>query len=196
MKNFKEFTEEFDIEVVLEESADYIMEELMCEGNPLARIHKHFSSGRQISVLSAQRSNLSPQENEARHKALKQDLKKMGYGYKEAEGHWEGGKEKSIIVMAKKTGGQAGNTLFSQMKKLGRKYGQDSVFHHNGQKGSLYGTNTTGWPGKGVSSPVGKVQYNRPEAEFQTETKPKSNKPLKTGRTDKGSARFTTADPE
>ena len=46
--------------------------------------------------------------------------------------------------------------------------------------------------GKGKTEPVGQLKFNKPEAPFQTEMKPKSDKPLKPGRTSKGSARFTT----
>jgi len=193
MKTFNQFNEEFDYEVVLEESADHIMEELMCEGNPLARVHKLTSSGRHVAIISGQRSGLSTAENNARHAALKKDLTDMGYGHREVEGHWEGGKEKSIMVTAHRSGNQAGQSLHNKMKRLGRKYGQDSIFHHDGAKGKLYGTNKTGWPGKGKTSGLGAIRYNKPEAPFQTETKPKADKPLKhKGRTSKGSARFTT----
>ena len=46
--------------------------------------------------------------------------------------------------------------------------------------------------GKDKEEGVGKTKFNKPDSPYQTETKPKSDKPLKAGRTSKGSAKFTT----
>jgi hypothetical protein len=167
--------------------------QFVVEGNPLARLHKHIASGRHFVVLSAQRGSdeASASENKKRHAELKKKLTAQGYGHKEVEGHWEGGKEKSIIVHAKKEGDEAGHQLVHDMKQHAHHYNQDSIFHHDGKEGKLHGTNATGYPGKGKTEPVGKVHYNQPKEPFQTELKPKGDK-LKAGRTSKGSARFTT----
>ncbi len=166
----------------------------LMEGNPLARLHKHAEKGRHFVVLSAQRGSdeASPEENKKRHAELKKKLTAQGYGHKEVEGHWEGGREKSIMVHAKEPGDEGGKKLHHDMVQHAKHYNQDAIFHHDGKKGELHGTNETGYPGKGKTEPVGKIKYNKPNAPFQTETKPKSDNPLKQGRTTKGSARFTT----
>lgn len=168
------------------------IENQLNEGNPLARLHKAIESGRHFSVLSGQRAGLSKEENAQRHKALKSDINKAGFSHKEVEGHWEGGKEKSIMVYAKDKGDKSGEELRHHTNSLGAKYDQDAVFHHNSEEGHLRGTNTTGYPGKGKSEVVGRMVTNRPSAPFQTETKPKSDRPLKPGRTSKAGAKFTT----
>lgn len=166
----------------------------------MARVKAHADSGRHFAVLSAERSNLSPSENKARHEHLKKHLATTGYGHREVEGHYEGGKEKSIMVHAKGTGNAHGKRLLKDMKAVGAKYGQDSVLHHNGRKATLHGTNKSGWPGKGKRAGVGKIAHNRPTAPFQTETKPTrgADKPVRpkdlkrSASQHKASARFTT----
>ena len=145
-------------------------------GNPLSRMHKHFEDGRHISIISAQRDGLSKSENESRHKELRKKLTDMGYGHREVVGHWDGNKEKSVMVFAKGTGEKAGHSLRTDVNSLGRHYDQDSVFHHDGKKGSLHGTNKTGWVGDGKDIGLGKIRYNRAEAPYQTETKPGSKR--------------------
>jgi hypothetical protein len=168
---------------------------LIVEGNPLARLHKHEQEGRHYSVLSAHRpeGEATAAQNKANHAELKKKLTAQGYAHKEVEGHWEGTKEKSILVHAKGAGDEHGKQLLHDVKEHGRHYNQDSVFHHNTKTAKLHGTNETGFPGKGRTEPLGVTKYNRPEEPSQTETKPKSDRPLKKGRTSKGSAKFTTA---
>ena len=164
------------------------------EGNPLAKLYKHKQEGRHFAVLSAQRTpdEATPEENKKRHEELKKKLTAQGYAHKEVEGHWEGTKEKSIMVHAKGSGTEHGKQLYSDMKKHGEHYNQDSIFYHDHNGGKVHGTNETGWPGKGQTKPMGQLRYNKPDSAYQTETKPKSDKPLKPGRTSKGSAKFTT----
>lgn len=164
------------------------------EGNPLARLAKHAEEGRHYAILSSQRPHdeVSPEQNKKNHEELKKKLTAQGYTHKEVEGHWEGGKEKSILVHAKGKGDEHGKQLLHDIKKHGEHYNQDSILHHDGKTATLHGTNKTGHPGYGKSENVGKMAFNKPHAPFQTETKPKSDKPLKPGRTSKGSARFTT----
>lgn len=183
MKSFKQFA--------FTDITEEVLETLVCEGNPLARLHKNTEAGRHYSILSAHRTGLSAEENAKRHKELKSKINAQGYSHREVEGHWEGGKEKSIMVHAKATGNKAGEELRHDMNNHGKHYDQDSVFHHNSKTGHLRGTNKTGYPGKGKSEKVGKQTFNRPSSPFQTETKPKGNT-LKKGRTDKSSAKFTT----
>ena len=77
------------------------------EGNPLARLAKHAEEGRHYAILSSQRPHdeVSPEQNKKNHEELKKKLSAQGYTHKEVEGHWEGGKEKSILVHAKGKGG-------------------------------------------------------------------------------------------
>ena len=147
--------------------------EYMMEGNPLARLQKHIEGDRHFVGMSAERSNLTPKENSARMKELKSKLKERGYGYKNAKGVWEGGHEKSVIVHAKDKGTKPGAELRRDMKKLAKDYDQDAILHHGGKgkEAKLIGTNETGFPGKGKKEPVGKVKYNRPDAQFQTQFK-------------------------
>jgi hypothetical protein len=49
------------------------------------------------------------------------------------------------------------------MRKHASYFDQEPVFHHDGNKGRLVGTNETGYPGKGKSEPVGKVKYDPAE---------------------------------
>jgi len=168
---------------------------LMVEGNPLARLRTHEQEGRHYSVLSAHRpeGEATAAQNKANHAELKKKLSAQGYSHKEVEGHWEGTKEKSIMVYAKGAGDEHGKQLLHDVKEHGRHYNQDSVFHHNTKVAKLHGTNEKGFPGKGRTEPLGVTKFNRPEEPSQTETKPKSDRPLKKGRTSKGSAKFTTA---
>lgn len=165
----------------------------LLEGNPLGRIIKNTKDGRHFSILSAQRGGLSPEENAQRHKALKKEINSLGYSHKEVEGHWQGDKEKSILVHAKGIGDHEGESLRNDMNSLGEKYGQDGVFHYHPkeEQGHVYGTNSTGWPGYGNKENVGKLTFNK-KSDFQTETKPKANTPLKPGRTEKSPSRFST----
>jgi len=171
------------------------LKQYMVEGNPLARLHKHAQEGRHYAVISAHRpeGEATPEQNKIRHNELKDKLTSLGYAHKEVEGHYEGDKEKSIMVHARGTGDEHGKQLLHHVKELGSHYNQDSIFHHDTKSAKLHGTNTTGFVGKDKTKPVGQTRYNKPDSPYQTETKPKSDKPLKKGRTSKGSARFTTA---
>lgn len=156
----------------------------VAEGNPLARVKKHIDDNRPFAGISAERSHLSAQENKKRMKDLESRVRSMGYGFKKAEGRWEGGKEASLKIHANGTTPEHHEKFKKDMIELGKHYDQDAIFHHDGQAGKLIGTNDTGYPGKDKVEPVGKVRYNRPEAPFQTELKPRK----------KNSASFTTGD--
>jgi hypothetical protein len=140
----------------------------LTEGNPLARVKKHLDTGRHFSAISAERSHLSPAENKRRHGELQKAVRKLGYGYRKSEGRWEGGKERSLVVSAKKPGKRHGNKLKRDMIKLGKHFDQDSVMHH-GKNANLHGTNKTGMPGEGRTKRLKKTQFNPPPSEFQTQ---------------------------
>ena len=90
---------------------------LIVEGNPLARLHKHEQEGRHYSVLSAHRpeGEATAAQNKANHAELKKKLTAQGYAHKEVEGHWEGTKEKSILVWKQKAVSDA-NTMHVRPK--------------------------------------------------------------------------------
>ena len=92
------------------------LKQYMIEGNPLARLHKHAQEGRHYAVLSAHRpeGEATPEQNKARHAELKKKLTAQGYAHKEVEGHYEGSKEKSIMVHAKGTGDEHGKQLLPE----------------------------------------------------------------------------------
>lgn len=154
------------------------------EGNPLATMHKHQEEGRHFIALSTERPGLSKKEVKVRNAALVASARAEGFGVRKAEGRYEGGKETSHIIHAKAPGREAGAELVAFGRKMGQKFDQDSVLHHNGKTARLIGTNETGFPGKGNSEKVGgKLKYNNPESPFQTELRPSKKK---------APARFTT----
>lgn len=154
------------------------------EGNPLAAMHKHQEAGRHFIVVSTDRPNLSKKEVKTRNKELVSHAREAGYGVRKAEGHYEGTKETSHVIHAKAPGKEAGAELVAFGRKMGHKYDQDSVLHHNGKSARLIGTNKTGYPGKGNAEKVGsKLKFNNPASPFQTEMRPGKKK---------SPARFTT----
>ena len=130
------------------------------EGNPPAKIKAHADSGRHFVALSAQRAEASTQENNARHKELKKKVRAQGYGFREVEGHWDGGKEKSLIVHAKKPGTDSGAELHKDMIDHAINYHQDAIMHHDGAVAKFHGTNDSGWPGKGKVETAGKKKIS------------------------------------
>jgi len=150
--------------------------EYLQEGNPLARVVKHAADRRHFVSVSAQRSHLSKKDNEKRHKELKKKVSSQGYGYRETEGHWEGGKEKSLMVHAKGAGNKHGAQLHKDMVAHAKHYDQDSILHHTGKTGVLKGTNKTGFPGEGKTSKVGsKMSINPPKSDYQTSLRTKKH---------------------
>jgi len=157
--------------------------EFIVEGNPLARLNATKGEGRAFSVISAEREGLPKAENERRTAELKKKLTAQGYGHRRAIGHWEGGKENSLLVQAKNTGTKSAGKLRYDMNRHGKTYGQDSVLHHDASGARVEGTNKTGDPGFRKTQKLGRVAYNRPDAPFQTELRPSKRK---------ANARFTT----
>jgi hypothetical protein len=172
--------------------------QFLTEGNPLARMYKHASDGRHFIAMSAARPGQSASETKAKMKELEHHFTSHGYGVRKTEGHWEGGKESSIVVHAKSPGNKAGAELMAHARKAGIHHDQDSILHHNGKTARLVGTNDSGYPGKGKTVKVGdRLKMNNPHSEFQTEfhktVSPERQKiHLSKGRISKGPARFTT----
>jgi len=121
------------------------------------------------AILSGSRADKSSKENKARAKQLDKDIKGKGYGgatkatgrYTERDdktGKETKVKERSHIVSS----GKKGKRRFKKdMKKLGKKYGQDSVLIQN-KKGSA-GLKATrkGGLGKDKSVSIGKMRPGR-----------------------------------
>lgn len=165
--------------------------EFLIEGNPLARTHELVKSGRHIVAMSAVRGNRTPAENKQATADLKTRVRSLGYGFRPVAGVYQGEDEDSIVVHAKGPGDEHAKKLTNDMRRLATRYDQASVFHyptggHNGGQGELVGTNSTDWPGFDNHVEVGRMRFNRPDAEFQTAFKPR--RPLKKRPT------FTTGD--
>lgn len=108
--------------------------------NALKRVNDHFSQGRPFTVISAQRYNLSPEENTKRHEELKKVIGHLGYGFRPVKGVWEGGSESSLFVTPKD---KDDPHFRNDMEALGRAYEQDAILYHSGNsnhKGSIIAT--------------------------------------------------------
>jgi hypothetical protein len=154
------------------------------EGNPLSRMRSLEKKGHHFIAISTERPGLTKKQVSERNKKLVSMAREAGLGVRKAEGRYEGGKESSHIIHAKKPGRESGAELVSFGRKIGQHFDQDSVLHHNGKTARLIGTNTTGFPGMDKSEKVGgKLKYNSPESPFQTELRPSKKR---------SPARFTT----
>ena len=143
------------------------------EGNPLARNFKFETDKkkRHLVTISAERKGKSDKENSGRMKDLKQRVKAKGFGFRPSKGMWDGGKENSVVVYAKGTGMLARWNLLRKMKKLGKRYNQDSIMHYDGEKGTLIGTNKD--YGMNRKEVVGKQRYNVSNKYGETQYKPR-----------------------
>lgn len=119
---------------------------------------KHHVKNSHIGTLSAQKGNLSPDENARRHKFLSDDLKKLGLHHFAIKGRSvEGDKhvdEDSYFV-------HGGESLLGHLKNLGQKYNQESILHKgpNEHIAKLHGTNP-GFPGEGKTMALGAFYPN------------------------------------
>ena len=151
--------------------------QFMSEGNPLSRIWKLKQQGHSMIALSGERGDKSKAENKARNKEVEKDLRAKGLGYRKVKGTWEGGSEDSIIAHSRTAEKKDKRSLRKTGKEIATKMDQDAVGYHGGKDRSMkmIGTNDSGWPGRSngrskVRS-VGKIKFNRKNAEFQTKTK-------------------------
>lgn len=151
-----------------------------CESS-LSRIKSKSDKGG-LATLSAERGDKSKKENKKRSKQLEKDIRgrglpgptKVAGQYTEDDGSEEGRKvsERSYVVEP----GKKGKRKFKKdIKKLGKKYDQDSVLIQGKKKGdaALHGTSKGAWPGEGKSEKVGKMRPGR-SGEFQTKIKNKT----------------------
>lgn len=101
------------------------------EGNPLSRIFASVKDDDRVMVIiTASRNNKSDEENDANNAELRRTLRKYGFGYRKAEGHYpeeyEGRKishidDSSIIIASS----DSEDDLFELSCYLCRKYEQE-----------------------------------------------------------------------
>ena len=156
MKTFKEFMQE----------------------SSLSRI-KSKSDKSGIATMSADRGNLSRKQNQARAKQLQKDIRgKFGRGPTKLKGSYLENpgskderkvKEKSFAIDR----GKMGKRKFKkEVKKLGKKYGQDSVLTQTKKTGTLHRTRKGGLDTKGMNvgkfKPQGKNPYGQSQIKGKT----------------------------
>ena len=149
------------------------------EESSLARIKSKSDKGG-MATLSASRAGKSAKENRARAKQLDRDIRGKGLGgptkvtgsYMEKDkktGEEKKVKERSHVV----TSGKMGKRKFKKaVKKLGKKYGQDSVLIQTKKTGTLSATRKGGL-GKSKNVKLGrfKPQGKNPEGQSQIKGK-------------------------
>ena len=158
MKTFKEFMQE----------------------SSLSRI-KSKSDKSGIATLSADRGDKSRKENQARSQQLQKDIRgKFGRGPTKLKGSYDERdektgesrkvKEKSFAIDR----GKMGKRKFKkEVKKLGKKYGQDSVLTQTKKTATLHATRKGGLGPKTKGIGVGKFRAQRKNPEGQSQIKGK-----------------------
>ena len=150
------------------------------EESSLARIKSKSDKGG-MAALSASRAGKSAKENRARAKQLDRDIRGRGLGgatkvtgsYMEKDkktGEEKKVKERSHVV----TSGKMGKRKFKKaVKKLGKKYGQDSVLIQTKKTGTLSATRKGGL-GKSKNIKLGKFKPPGKNPERQSQIKGKT----------------------
>ena len=157
MKTFKEFLDE----------------------SSLSRIKSKSDKGG-IALMSASRGDKSKKENRARAKQLDKDIRGRGLGgatkvtgsymEKDDDGKERKVKERSHVVSS----GKMGKRKFKkEVKKLGKKYGQDSVLTQTKKTGTLSATRKGGL-GKSKNIKLGKFKPQGKNPEGQSQIKGKT----------------------
>ena len=160
MKTYKEFIED------IQESS-------------LSRI-KSKSDKSGVAAISADRAKLSRKENQARSQQLQKDIRgKFGRGPTKVKGSYLENpgskderkvKEKSYVIDR----GKMGKRKFKkEVKKLGTKYGQDSVLTQTKKTGTLHRTRKGGL-GKAKRVGVGRFKAGGTNPEGQSQIKGKT----------------------
>lgn len=144
-----------------------LKEELLGEGNPLARDVAQREQGLHKLFLSAERSELGPQENKMRTRTLEDDLKKSGHAFRKTKGVWKGGEEDSFEVHAKSPEDHHTDELLDLGRHLMKRYDQDAITHRK-PDGSAHFISHDGSDDFSLSAtayqrenPVGETQYGR-----------------------------------
>ena len=134
-----------------------------------------------IAVMSASRANLSSKENRSRAKDLDKDIRsKFGRGATKVTGSYsekdeKTGKETKVKERSHVIDrGKMGKRKFKkEVKKLGRKYGQDSVLTQTKKTATLHATRKGGLGPKTKGIGVGKFRAQRKNPEGQSQIKGK-----------------------
>ena len=145
----------------------------------LSRIKSKSDKGG-IALMSASRGDKSAKENRARAKQLDKDIRGRGLGgaTKVTGSYMEKGddgkerkvKERSHVVSS----GKMGKRKFKkEVKKLGKKYGQDSVLTQTKKTGTLSATRKGGL-GKSKNVKLGKFKPQGKNPEGQSQIKGKT----------------------
>ena len=154
-------------------------QEFMQESS-LSRI-KSKSDKSGIATMSADRGNLSRKQNQARAQQLQKDIRgKFGRGPTKLKGSYDEKdektgesrkvKEKSFAIDR----GKMGKRKFKkEVKKLGRKYGQDSVLTQTKKTATLHSTRKGGLGPKTKGVGVGKFRSQRTNPQGQSQIKGK-----------------------
>ena len=158
MKTFKEFMQE----------------------SSLSRIKSKSDKGG-MATMSADRGNLSRKQNQARAKQLQKDIRgKFGRGPTKLKGSYDEKdektgesrkvKEKSFAIDR----GKMGKRKFKkEVKKLGKKYSQDSVLTQTKKTATLHATRKGGLGPKTKGIGVGKFRPQRKNPDGQSQVKGK-----------------------
>ena len=159
---------------------EFMIECSQIDESSLSRI-KSKSDKSGIATMSADRGNLSRKQNQARAKQLQKDIRgKFGRGPTKLKGSYEERdektgetrkvKEKSFVIDR----GKMGKRKFKkEVKKLGRKYGQDSVLTQTKKTATLHATRKGGLGPKTKGVGVGKFRAQRKNPEGQSQIKGK-----------------------
>ena len=153
-------------------------QEFMQESS-LSRIKSKSDKGG-MAILSGSRGDKSKKENQARAKQLDKDIRGKGLGgatkvtgsyvEKGDDGKEKKVKERSHVV----TSGKMGKRKFKKaVKKLGKKYGQDSVLIQTKKTGTLSATRKGGL-GKSKNVKLGKFKPQGKNPEGQSQIKGKT----------------------
>lgn len=109
----------------------------------LSRILTHIEKTKSFGVISPFRKENSDKENEENFKELASTVRKMGYGYIQLRGGYNGDEgffaEKSLFIP---------NIKRNEIIELGKKYNQHSVIHKDENSFDLIGTNAVAGIGR------------------------------------------------
>ena len=167
MKTFRDFL--FDIHDIID-----------LEESSLSRI-KSKSDKKGIATLSADRGNKSRKENQKRSQQLQKDIRsRFGRGPTKLKGSYiekdeKTGKERKVKEKsyAIDRGKMSKRKFKKEVKKLGRKYGQDSVLTQTKKTGTLHATRKKGLGPKTKGAGVGKFSPQKKNPQGQSQIKGK-----------------------
>ena len=158
---------------------EFMVECSQLEESSLSRIKSKSDKGG-MAILSGSRGDKSSKENKARAKQLDRDIRGRGLpGATKVTGRWTENpgtkdekkvKERSHVV----TSGKKGKRKFKkEVKKLGKKYGQDAVLTQTKKTGTLSATRKGGL-GKDKRVKAGTFKPGRSSSEGDTKIKGKT----------------------